>query len=189
MAVEIAEVEFEDAEGTSVVKRREVFWVIRFEIVERKADTIAQDDIARQLAVAALAGEVVEVDEGLGFRFGEGSFGTLVLDQEDSRPKQIENPVGSPCRAYGVLKYGHALARNTEDVENSFQNVCLFCSSCATSDHSREKRMVRSRVSFQRSFGMVKFNTGKIFPAHHFHGSPANVAALGILTLRILEAE
>lgn len=110
MAVEIAEVEFEDAEGTSVVKRREVFWVIRFEIVERKADTIAQDDIARQLAVAALAGEVVEVDEGLGFRFGEGSFGTLVLDQEDSRPKQIENPVGSPCRAYGVLKYGHALA-------------------------------------------------------------------------------
>ena len=117
--VQLGERELDDTIGFAVVEKREFFLLLWLQIVEDKAGEIAQDDVARELIVPPLAGEVGEIGEGLRSGFVERCATALVLHEQDAGPEEIEEGVVAFQVFHRALKHCDALERETEALKET----------------------------------------------------------------------
>lgn len=125
VVAKIGEGKFDGADA-AVVEKGKIELVLGFKVVQGDAGEVRNDDVARNLFVAAFAGEVLNVAEGLGFGFAEVLAAAFVFDENDARPKKVNVAVISGKSLDGLLEAGDGAAGNSKDVEELIPEGLLF---------------------------------------------------------------
>src|SRR5690606_32355554 len=86
VAVEVLDEDL-DALDMLTAEERQVAHVLGFQVEQCETVEIGDDDVARDLLVAPLVGEGLQVVEGLGFGLVEAPAPRLVLDQQAALPE------------------------------------------------------------------------------------------------------
>jgi len=94
--------------------------------MKRYASEIADDDVARDFFVAMLAGEVLNVAEGLRLGFDESFATAFVFDENDAAPEEVDVAVIAGKSANRFFKAGNGAAGDAEDVEKFVPEGLLF---------------------------------------------------------------
>ena len=117
VAMEIGERKFGGGDA-GLVEQRQVTRVFGFQIVQGDAGKVGDDDVAGDVASAfVIAGEVLDVAEGLGARFAEVFAEAFVFDDEDARPEEVDVAVVAGDFFDGILEAGDGASANAEDLE------------------------------------------------------------------------
>jgi hypothetical protein len=97
-----------------------------FEIVERDAGEIGDDDVARAFFRPSFARKVLDVSERLRFRAAEVLAEALVFDEHLAGPEQIDVTVVAGNFLHRLFKARHGAAADAEDVEELVPEGLLF---------------------------------------------------------------
>ena len=109
-----------------IVEKGEIALVVWFQIVERDAGKIGDDDVARDFVAAAFAREVLNVAEGLRFGLAEVFATALVFDENDAAPEEVDVAVVAGDSLYRFLEAGDGAARDAENIEKFVPEGLLF---------------------------------------------------------------
>ncbi|OQC25796.1 MAG: hypothetical protein BWX70_02419 [Verrucomicrobia bacterium ADurb.Bin070] len=118
VAVEIAHPDL-DALNVQPAEERQVARLLRLQIVKRETVEVGDDHIARDLVVATLGRQRLQILERLRLGAVQALAAALVLDQQTPLPEQVNEPVLPAQPADWLLEGGDAAARNAEHVEES----------------------------------------------------------------------
>ena len=106
-----------DGGDAELVEEREVALVVGLQIVDGDAGEVGEDDVAGDFLLATLADEIADVAEGLGLRLAEVATEALVFDQQDAGPEEVDEAAVAGDLLDRLLKAGHELATQAEDLE------------------------------------------------------------------------
>lgn len=98
--------------------------------MKRDTGKVGNDNVAGNFLGAAFPGEVLNVTESLRFRFAEVFAKSLVLDEHDARPEQVDVTVFAGDSLYRLFKAGDGAPLDAEDVKK-FIPESLFLGSFA----------------------------------------------------------
>jgi len=116
VAVEVAHPDL-DALDVQPAEQRQVARLLRLQVVKREAVEVGDDHIARDLVVATLGRQRLQIRERLRLGAVQALAAALVLDQQTPLPEQVDEPVLPAQPADRFLEGGDTAARDAEHVE------------------------------------------------------------------------
>jgi hypothetical protein len=115
-----------NGDGAACIEERKDALIVRLKVVQGNAGEIRDNNVTGNLVHAAIAGEVLNIAEGLGLRLAEVSAAAFVLDQDFAGPEEVNETVLAGDFVNRLLKGGHEAALDAEDLEKLIPKGLLF---------------------------------------------------------------
>src|SRR5581483_4922012 len=123
--VKVSQRKLDGVDAIGIEKRQRPL-VVRFEIMQGDAGKVRDDYVARNLIVAAFAGEILNITKSLRLSLAEVFAETLVFNQEHARPEKIDIPVLAGDAPDRVFKAGDSTTADAEDIKKLIPVGLLF---------------------------------------------------------------
>ena len=114
--VQLVERKF-DRLDAELVEQRKLLLLLRLQIMQRDPGKVADDDVARDFVLSAIANKVVDVAKRLRLGLAQVLPATLVLDQQHAGPEKVDVAVLAGDLLHRLLKRRHDAAANAEHRE------------------------------------------------------------------------
>src|SRR6185437_463093 len=112
--------------NAAIIQQGQWALVIRLKVVQGDASKIRDNYVARNFIFAAFTGQVVYITKCLRLGLAKVLSKTLVLDEQDARPEEVNVTILSGKILNRLFKAGDNAAADSEDVEEFIPVSLLF---------------------------------------------------------------